>query len=156
MRNVARVLFGSRIRTAASTTCRTLWPYARTALRWLVAIVPAPLVYAARCHRLRSPMHYVGIKQASPEGSFAPPPFSASALVAICTVVEKCAGAVGYLVADLRQHLFRNPLWVISAVGAAFVTADEIRWQDADHFRATTACRVRNRQSPCSGVFAHF
>jgi hypothetical protein len=94
MDNVARVSLGSRIRTRVVSAWRTLWPYGRAALLWLVAIELAPVVYllfliACGAGMLRR--REAGITK----GFVRVAAFFAAALVAICTVVENCAGAAG-------------------------------------------------------------
>jgi hypothetical protein len=94
MDNVARVSLGSRIRPVASTASRALWPYSRTALLWLVAIELAPVVYvlyaiargAGVLHRREAGIAKGFVRAAT---------FFAAALVAICTVVGKCAETAG-------------------------------------------------------------
>ena len=95
MDNVARGSFGSLIRAAASTAWRTLWPCGRAALLWLVAIELAPLVYllfliacGAGALRRREARIAKGLVRAAL--------LCAAALVAICTLVEKCAEAAGH------------------------------------------------------------
>jgi len=94
MDNVARVSLSSRIRAAASAAWRSLWPYGRTALLWLVAIELAPAVYvlyAIACGASLLHRREAGIAKAFVRVAI----FFAVALVAICTVVEKCAEMAG-------------------------------------------------------------
>ena len=94
MANVARVSFGSRILAATSTAWRTLWPYGRMALLWIVAIALAPaayLLYVIACGTASLHRREAGIAKTFVRVAM----LCAAALVAICAVVEKCAGTAG-------------------------------------------------------------
>lgn len=94
MDKVARVSLGSRFRAAISAVWRTLWPYGRATLLWLVAIELAPVVYLLfliACGTGALRRREAGIAN----GFVRIAMFFAAALVATCTVVEKCADTTG-------------------------------------------------------------